>query len=374
VPRGFALAARERQDQRVVVADGRTDEVTVVDLDAEERPVRGWRAYVAVAARRLARNFPGASLGTDIAFVSDLPRAAGLSSSSALIVGVVEALVRRGEIEAREEWRREIRSTEARAEYLGTVENGHSYGTLEGARGVGTQGGSEDHAAILMGETGALQQFQFVPMRRLGAVPVPPSWSFVIMSSGVHADKAGSVRDRYNRAARAARVILETWNAKTAGASPSLAAALASGADATGEILRALASVPHPDFTAKDLGDRLAHFVREDARVAEAAAAFARSDAAALGMLAAASQEEAASLLGNQVPETVNLVQAAVASGAYAASSFGAGFGGCAWAIVSAADASEFGEAWMTAYRRRHPARQEAQWFSARPSPGLLAV
>ena len=49
----------------------------------------GWRHYVDVVARRLAANFPGAPLGADIVFASDLPRASGMSSSSALVVAIV---------------------------------------------------------------------------------------------------------------------------------------------------------------------------------------------------------------------------------------------------------------------------------------------
>ena len=39
-------------------------------------------------------------------------------------------------------------------------------------------------------------------------------------------------------------------------------------------------------------------------------------------------------LLGNQVPETIALARAALAHGAFAACSFGAGFGGSVWALV----------------------------------------
>ena len=54
--------------------------------------------------------------------------------------------------------------------------------------------------------------------------------------------------------------------------------------------------------------------------------------------LAEASQEDAERLLGNQVPETVALAALARSCGAFAATSFGAGFGGSVWALVDRAD------------------------------------
>ena len=55
--------------------------------------------------------FPG-GVGTDIAIASDLPRAAGVSSSSAFVVSIALALIRRGGLEAREDWRAAITGVE----------------------------------------------------------------------------------------------------------------------------------------------------------------------------------------------------------------------------------------------------------------------
>jgi galactokinase len=130
----------------------------------------------------------------------------------------------------------------------------------------------------------------------------------------------------------------------------------------------------HGGFTSADLARRLDHFLAEDARVPLAALAFERADRPALGELARESQTDAERLLGNQVPETTDLVEAARACGAYAASSFGAGFGGSAWAVVAVGDASDFGAEWLAAYRARRPERGSAPWFAARPGPGVVSV
>ena len=90
VPRGFAVVAGPRTDGHLRVIDARHQEEVLIPAGDRE-PRRGWVNYAAVTVRRLAGNFPGLALGTDIAIASDLPRAAGVSSSSALVVGTLQA-------------------------------------------------------------------------------------------------------------------------------------------------------------------------------------------------------------------------------------------------------------------------------------------
>ena len=108
-----------------------------------------WRIYPMTVVRRLARNFGTGLRGAEIAFVSDLPQAAGMSSSSALMVGTYLALAEHNHLTQREIYRRHISDQLELAAYLGTMENGQSFGDLEGDLGVGTFGGSEDPTAIL---------------------------------------------------------------------------------------------------------------------------------------------------------------------------------------------------------------------------------
>ena len=91
---GFASAARSargraRPDRRCREAGSAARWRWLADLEIRRR---GWTVYPAAVARRLARDFPGALVGADIAFASDLPLAAGLSSSSALVVAIFAAL------------------------------------------------------------------------------------------------------------------------------------------------------------------------------------------------------------------------------------------------------------------------------------------
>lgn len=372
-PRGFAVAAAPRDDGRLRVVD--VPNRVTLELDAEDAglPRTGWTSYLQVTRRRLAANFPGAPLGLDLAFASDLPRAAGMSSSSALVTAIASALITRGDLTARPEWRQGVVTREDHATYLGCIENGADFGALRGTSGVGTHGGSEDHTAILLSDAGHLGHYRFVPTTCLARVAVPPSWTFVVATSGVHADKAGSVRDRFNRAAFGVRALLGLWNAAADTPAGSLAAALAAP-EAEARLRRLVTTATPLGWTPEALTRRLDHFLAENAVVREAVMVVRRADAAGLGALAGASQRHAAEWLGNQVPETTALAEVARECGAHGATSFGAGFGGGVWALVDHDDVEAFGEAWTRAYRRRCPHVTNVAVVPVRPGPGVLAL
>ncbi|HJW13661.1 MAG TPA: galactokinase family protein, partial [Thermoanaerobaculia bacterium] len=129
VERGFCVAARARRDRVVRIADAVFGVETRLALSDESEAGEGsWTAYPAAVARRIARDFPGALAGADIAIASDLPRSAGLSSGSALVVAIFTALAHVNALEDRPAYRANIRSPEDLAGYLGAVENGRSFG------------------------------------------------------------------------------------------------------------------------------------------------------------------------------------------------------------------------------------------------------
>jgi len=139
-------------------------------------------------------------------------------------------------------------------------------------------------------------------------------------------------------------------------------------------ILRhAIANRYHPDFSADALERRLTHFIAEDARVLPALAAFGTADRIQLGELTTASQADAESLLGNQVAETSALASLAREAGGFAASSFGAGFGGSVWALAEASDATEVANRWRESYAARFPALTAAVPVIMRPGAPALA-
>jgi galactokinase len=384
------FAASPRRDGRIHVRDARRIESVTLPsptarpgaatrtkgpsphgTPASRGAFTGWRHYAEVVVRRLARNFPDADIGADIVIASDLPRASGMSSSSAMVVGLAAVLIRAGEIEARREWQANIGSRLDAAGYYACIENGRTFGTLEGDSGVGTHGGSEDHAAILTGTPGHLSAFAFVPMRQLAQVEVPSQWRFVLSPCGVRSAKTGAAQVPYNRLSRATEVLLDLWNRAEAPAA-SLGSALGCMQSGDGAAHRTIDAVERlrelvrqsniPDWPSPALENRLDHFVREDARVPVALDACRDADAAAIGEASAASQTDAETLLGNQVPATSALARSARQLGAFAACSFGAGFGGSVWALVECGAAPEFARRW-------HP-----EAFVAIPGPPLTEL
>ena len=370
--RGFAVASTPRSDAWVRVVDAMSGEQAEAELSDVCVVRQGhWSSYPLTVCRRVARNFPDARRGIDLAFASDLPPAAGLSSSSALIVATFLALSDANELPDRADYRAVITGAEDLAGYLGAVENGSSFGALAGDAGVGTRGGSQDHIAILCARAGALVQYAYAPIRFEGAIPLPDDLRFVVAASGVTAEKTGSALALYNRAAAAAAAALEAWRAGTGSMAPTLAAALAdapNGIERFRELLRDRA----------DLLRRVEQFDREAALVREAGDALARGDLDRLGRLVDESQAGAERLLGNQVRETIALARAARELGAMASSAFGAGFGGSVYALVRASEAEEFRDRWWQEYVARFPAQRDGATFfvtgAALPAHRLLEL
>lgn len=373
VERGFAVRVALRTDAQiraVDVANGSTCE-TALDTEASA-PAGTWGNYVATVARRLARNFPNARCGVDLAFTSDLPIAAGMSSSSALMIAVFVALAKSNDLRSSEEFRRAIFSREELASYLGTVENGESFRSLEGDAGVGTFGGSQDHTAIMCAESGHIVQYSFSPVRREAAYVLPPDVTFVVGACGVLAEKTAGAREGYNRAAAMVRHLVERWNLETSRDDGTLADAVRSSADAADRLRQVARDSATPDFTAESLGKRLEQFLLESfVLIPEAASILARGAIDELGPVVDRSQQAAEEWLGNQIPETRWLAREARAHGAIAASAFGAGFGGSVWALVSTEAADAFAQQWAESYAVAFPeSASRAMFFVSPPGAG----
>ena len=376
VPRGFIFVARGRNDRMLTMADAARGERFSIDLASSpgalsnESAPTGWRRYAATTVHRLDRNFPGAVRGADIAFASDLPPASGMSSSSALMVGLATALVQLGNIATTREWQASIGGPVDAAGYYACIENGLSFAALTGDAGVGTHGGSEDHVALTCGRAGHVSAWRFAPIQHVADAAVPSDWMFVIASSGVAARKTGAAQDAYNRLSFLAGALLDLWN--TAGPlQPSLHAALASAPTAIDRLTALVTARSASDPAPIDLEHRLTHFRNEDARIDDAVRAFRSADRERIGALSDASQADAELLLQNQVPETIALARSARTLGAFGASSFGAGFGGSVWALVRKSEAADFAARWLTEYRAQFPARESATVFLAPPGPAL---
>ncbi len=171
--RGLCVVAAARDDALLRVTDAATGATTRIPLTPDAADEGGWTLYPGTVARRVAHDFPGPLFGADIVLASDLPRAAGLSSSSAVIVALFTVLAWRNRLKEHSKWRATIRSREDLAGYLGAVEGGRDFGPLAGGAGVGTFGGSEDHAAIFCSRPGHAGLFSFCPVRLESEIRLP---------------------------------------------------------------------------------------------------------------------------------------------------------------------------------------------------------
>ena len=370
IERGFHIVAAPRHDALVTLADPEHRlQATLPINDSLPQAPGHWTAYPRAVIRRLTRDFPEARRGADIAFASDLPAAAGISSGTALLVGIFLALSAINDLESHPAYRDAVGSCADLAGFLASVENGYGFGPFAGDHGVGAAGGSEDHTAILCCERGRLAVYSFNPVRHERSVDLAPDLRFVVASSGIIAEKAGGARDAYNRASMATRRILDIWNQFTGGADPSLAAAVDSSADAPDSIRELIRQEARGD--AHYLLGRFDQFVEETTQIVpDAAERLVAADYAAFGRIVDRSQALAERLLGNQVPQTIDLARSARQLGALAASAFGGGFGGSVWALVRAADADRFSEGWAAAYRRAYPAAAvRSAFFITRAAP-----
>ena len=262
-----------------------------------------WENYLRAAALAVGQKW-GAGRGVDAAIVSDLPAAAGLSSSSALIVAFTLSLLRA---------------------------NGYSYTfeelmevLPEGEQFVGTRGGGMDHAASLASREGCASLIEFEPLS-VRSVRVPQDWGFLVAHSLTMAEKSGAVRQQYNERRVAGTTALQRLGFGSYGAAID---------GRTSSQLEALAEkLPSAEERASFL-----HVTSEALRVRAAVSAMEHRDAAAFGSLLLDSHASLRDRLQVSCGALDRLVEAAMASGALGARLTGAGFGGCAVVFCRMAD------------------------------------
>ncbi len=348
IDRGFRFDFEPGNDRHIRLTN--LDRAETVEFDLNNIEKRGgWGDYAIEVAARLRSNFGDQfHRGVNLEFRSDLPSAAGLSSSSALMIMIFNALADANGLRESEIFQNNIVDELDLAEYLGCVENGQSFRGLKGSAGVGTFGGSQDHAAIVAGQNGSLTRFAFGPLRKICELAFPDQYSFVIASSGVVAEKTGAAREKYNRASKLASTIADAF-----GEGRTLAQLIGEiGIDELERLIRGREF----SYPTGDLLNRVRQFYEESFEIIPAASnVIEEGRIESIGELVDRSQKNAETLLGNQVEETIFLQRSARDLGAIAASAFGAGFGGSVYAIVGKDDRDRFIHAWGDSYRARFP-------------------
>lgn len=159
------------------------DWMDFVDSDTVIRMVRdlqgNWGNYLKAPLLRLQHRFKDRQiLGVDCLIHGDIPMAAGLSSSSALVVAMAEALVLANGLDV---------TPHDLVDMCG-----------EGEWFVGTRGGSGDHAAVKFSQFGQVAHVGFFPFSIMEYAPFPGDYALVTCNSRVQARKAEGARDIFN--------------------------------------------------------------------------------------------------------------------------------------------------------------------------------
>lgn len=376
VERGFCILASARSDRRIRFVDLSRNSTAEWEFTSTPIvPPTSWAIYPVTVTRRIARNFSSAQNGMDVVFSSDLPRAAGMSSSSAFVIAAFFSVAAANNLDQTEEFQRNLRTKEELATYLASVENGRSFGALVGDVGVGTFGGSEDHTAILCCKAGKISQFSFCPLQFERCSKVQTDLTFVIGSSGVASEKTGNAQQQYNRLSLAIGSILKMWNHASGRSDPSLGSVVAFSSEGAEKIRELLRAQGDSNVPAAFLLNRFEQFLAETNEIVPAAGnALDRSDWSEFGRLVDLSQSYAEKLLENQVPETSFLARSARELGAIAASAFGAGFGGSVWTLVETGKCKDFIERWSSQYHHRFPERHSALFFASEIGPAAQQI
>ena len=357
--RGFAILVVQEPGNEIRVFDARAGDKIVVGIEGESLTfppaIKGrWGMYLEAVLSRLSDNFRGCLKGGAVFLASNLPRAAGMSSSSALVTALFMAFRELFDLKSYEEYKGDIQTQEDLADYLGSIENGSSYKSLKGRNGVGTRGGSQDHAAIICSRQDTVKLYAYKPTRYVDEAQLPESYRFCVANSGVKAKKSGAAKAKYNllseRVEMLCRFLRETYGTNHATLEACIRDANFSLDDTRMDLLR--------EQEGDALHDRLMHYMQETQWIVPGALrALQSKQFIPFGKWVAQSQENSESLLGNQVPETAFLAKEALEMGAIASTAFGAGFGGSVWALVQQKNANAFRERWKASYAEAFPRR-----------------
>ena len=305
---GVALAFAARRDERVrclTTAPG-FDEADFIPGDA---PEAGFGRYLSAAATGLeaGRWTPGSRAGLDGAIASDLPVAAGLSSSSAVVIaGALALLAARGRLGPGAPLPRGAAMRLA----LDLAEAEH---------GVAIQGGAMDQSVCLGAVPGHALHIAFEPPG-WNPIPVDPSrFRFLVAFSGRRADKGGAAGAIFDERVRQARKALRLAR-KFLSHGDSYPALVAG--HPLPELLAAADRLPTP------LAGRFRHVVTEAWRTTAAMEHLRSGNAGALGETLDASHESLRRDYDVSTPDLDELVALARSAGALGARLTGAGLGG----------------------------------------------
>jgi len=317
--------------------------------------------YIKAAVQGLAGE--GCQVGFDLLLDGNIPPAAGMSSSSALVVlaGLVFSAVNG--------------LADDKLALAGKMALAERY--------VGTQGGGMDQAASLNGVVGHALKIDFFPLR-VTPVPWPESVVLVVADTLVKAPKSEAVRYEFNRRSLECRLAAQVLGVARLGDLPFQPA----GNDENSVYRQACRTLKDDQWTAAKLGvadlgpeppdgfkllSRFQHVYSEWRRVEAAAAALRGADTATLGALMNDSHFSCRDLHQVSCPELDDLSALARDSGAWGSRMTGAGFGGCTVSLVPSERVEEFTRRLKQGYYRGRVVDREPV-FVVRPSAGASVL
>ena len=138
-----------------------------------------WGNYLKAAVVRLQHRYQDVRVrGINMAVSGNIPMAAGLSSSSTLVVATLQAAIALNGFDL----------------------TGRQFIDLcgEGEWFVGSQGVAGDHAAIYLGQRGRIARVGYLPFRVEKIIDSPPDYQLLIANSHIKAAQSASARDQFN--------------------------------------------------------------------------------------------------------------------------------------------------------------------------------
>lgn len=310
IDRAVWIALRPRQDDYMVVYSIDYDEMVEISLSELERLPANWAEYMKGVA--WAMQEAGFSLrGWEGVITGDVPRGAGLSSSAAIELATARALCHVSEIV----WdapRMALISQRAENQWVGV--NCGIMDQMISAAGVA------DHALLIDCRTLETE-----------LAPLPQGAAVVILDTTT---RRGLVDSAYNERRQQCEAAAQHFGVKAL-------------RDVTLEQLEA-----EKAELSEVVYRRARHIISENTRTLQAVEKMRANDSHAFGVLM---QESHASLrddfeVTNDALNTI-VACALAQAGCYGARMTGAGFGGCAVALVAEASVSAFVEGVISAYR-----------------------
>jgi N-acetylgalactosamine kinase len=138
-----------------------------------------WSNYIKAAMVKLQHEYTDLKIrGLNIALYGSVPIAAGLSSSSTIVVATLQAAIALNNLEL------------TSRQFIDLCGEGEWF--------VGSRGGAGDHAAIYLGQRGKIAQVAYLPFRVERIIDAPPEYQVMIANSHIKAAKSGEAKDQFN--------------------------------------------------------------------------------------------------------------------------------------------------------------------------------